>query len=113
MSFTGDIAPSGGGLMYFEQSSCLGQETEAQFTKANSDLPLQEHFSAFNANMANGGKFITGDAVAYQREHGPGKRWLVANYEAGDVVFHNPWMVHCASMNMSDTEHIRLSTDVR
>jgi phytanoyl-CoA hydroxylase len=99
--------------MYFEQSSRIGQDTEAQFTELNSKLPPEERLSAFNVNMADGGKFITGDAVAYQREHGPGRCWLVANYEAGDVVFHNPWMVHCASMNMSDTGHIRLSADIR
>jgi phytanoyl-CoA hydroxylase len=113
MILTGDIASSGGGLMYFEQSSGIGQETEAEFTERNSNLPPDERLSAFNVNMANGGKFITGNAVAYQREHGPGRRWLVANYEAGDVVFHNPWIVHCASMNMSESGSIRLSADVR
>jgi phytanoyl-CoA hydroxylase len=109
----GDIKPSEGGLMYFEQSSGIGQETEAEFTRRNANLPPEERLNAFNVNMANGGKFITGDAFRYQRERAPGRRWLIANYEAGDVVFHNPWLVHCASMNMSEAGSIRLSADVR
>jgi hypothetical protein len=39
--------------MYFEQSSGLGQETEAEFTERNKNLPPKERMSAFNVNMAN------------------------------------------------------------
>jgi phytanoyl-CoA hydroxylase len=99
--------------LYFEQYSGIDQETEAEFTKINANLSPEERLNAFNVNMTNGGKFITSDAAAYQQEHGPGRRWLVANYEAGDVAFHNPWMMHCASMNMSGAGSIRLSADVR
>lgn len=58
-----------------------------------------------------------------------GRRWLVTNYEAGDVVLHNPYMVrarlHClyrytdafqihASTINHDRDHvIRLATDLR
>ena len=46
--------------------------------------------------------------------HGKGKlRWLVGNYEAGDVVFHNPWMIHAATKNEDEYGRIRLASDLR
>jgi phytanoyl-CoA hydroxylase len=41
------------------------------------------------------------------------RRWLVANYEAGDVVFHDPYMIHTSTMNEDAEGRIRLSTDLR
>jgi ectoine hydroxylase-related dioxygenase (phytanoyl-CoA dioxygenase family) len=40
-----------------------------------------------------------------------GRRWLVGDYRAGDVVFHSPHMIH-ATLDVSGTMP-RLSTDVR
>jgi len=40
-------------------------------------------------------------------------RWLVADYEAGDMVVHTPYMVHAALNNSSPTDAMRLSTDIR
>jgi ectoine hydroxylase-related dioxygenase (phytanoyl-CoA dioxygenase family) len=40
-------------------------------------------------------------------------RWLVADYEAGDMVVHSPYMVHAATVNTSSEGRIRLSTDIR
>ena len=34
-------------------------------------------------------------------------------YEAGDVVLHNPFMVHAGAINESKTGRIRVSTDLR
>ena len=40
-------------------------------------------------------------------------RWLVADYRAGDMVVHSPYMVH-ASLNNTDPDgRMRLSTDIR
>jgi len=39
-------------------------------------------------------------------------RWLWADYEAGDVLMHSPYMIHAATAN-TDTRRMRLSTDIR
>jgi phytanoyl-CoA hydroxylase len=49
---------------------------------------------------------------AHQTDSGVGDRhWLVANYEAGDVVFHDPYIVHSSSNNEGHDGRIRISTD--
>ena len=40
-----------------------------------------------------------------------GRRWLAADYQAGDVVFHSPHMIH-ATLDVTGTMS-RLSTDIR
>lgn len=40
-------------------------------------------------------------------------RWLVTNYEAGDVVFHDPYSIHASGRNEDPENRIRLSTDLR
>lgn len=40
-------------------------------------------------------------------------RWLIADYQAGDMVIHSPYLLH-ASLNNTDMNNImRLSTDIR
>lgn len=41
------------------------------------------------------------------------RRWLVANYEAGDVVFHSPYIIHASSSNIDPYHRPRLSADIR
>jgi len=52
----------------------------------------EETRDAFNANMMSTG-FLSDGPAAFGRQHG--RRWLVAAYEAGDVVLHSPHMVRC------------------
>jgi hypothetical protein len=40
-------------------------------------------------------------------------RWLVANYEAGDMVVHSPYLVHASLNNVDPEGRMRLSTDIR
>jgi ectoine hydroxylase-related dioxygenase (phytanoyl-CoA dioxygenase family) len=40
-----------------------------------------------------------------------GRRWVAADYGAGDVVLHDPYNIHCSAVN--ETEVIRLATDLR
>ena len=40
-------------------------------------------------------------------------RWLVADYEAGDMVIHSPYMIHAATLNRDPLGRTRLSTDIR
>lgn len=110
--FAGDIAMDGGGLAYLEDSSNIGKETEDDFNTRAAQFTPDQRISAYNVNMAAGG-VITEDAMSYTDKVGQGRRWLIANYEAGDVVFHDPFMVHTATVNQSEQAKIRLSTDLR
>lgn len=49
---------------------------------------------------------------AMHSAHGDHK-WLVTNYEAGDVVFHDPYSIHASGRNEDPENRIRLSTDLR
>ncbi|KAI4092151.1 MAG: hypothetical protein LQ344_003634 [Seirophora lacunosa] len=109
----GDCAPAGGGLMYLEDSTSLGKDLEAEFLQKARHLPKQERIDAFNEFMAHDG-FMSHDAVEFREEHqGKAGRWLVGDYEAGDVVFHNPWMIHAATKNEDERGRIRLASDLR
>ena len=106
----GDCAANGGGLMYLEGSSHIGKEIEKEFMERARDMTDEERLSAFNKNMSADGT-LTQDAATFASGKG---RWLTANYEAGDVVFHNPYMIHCAVKNEDyKTGRIRLSSDLR
>ena len=109
----GDCDAMGGGLMYLEDSTQLGRDIETDFTKRAKDFTEEERISAFNSHMGRFG-FLSHDAEEFQTTYDTGKaRWLIANYEAGDVVFHNPWMIHGAAKNEDERNRIRLATDLR
>ncbi|AZI56841.1 phytanoyl-CoA dioxygenase [Nakamurella antarctica] len=40
-------------------------------------------------------------------------RWLVADYEAGDVVVHSSHIIHAGTDNVDSQDRLRLSTDIR
>lgn len=102
----------GGGLAYLEDSSNIGHITEDEFNTRAAEFSPEQRISAYNVNMAAGG-VITEDAADYTEKVGQGRKWLIADYEAGDVVFHDPYMVHTATVNQSERGIIRLSTDLR
>lgn len=104
----GDCPVNGGGLLYLENSVPLGQELEDGFTDAAKDFTQEERISAFNANMTHGG-FLEKDSGRFGTVWG--RKWLAADYEAGDVVLHNAFNIHCSAVN--ETEVIRLATDLR
>jgi phytanoyl-CoA hydroxylase len=112
----GDIAQNGGGLIYLEGSTDLGKQIEADFTEKAKEFTKEERMNAYNKNMAANGSLGDDAEEFYQRE-GKGlrgsKKWLATNYEAGDVIFHNPYIVHGTSMNEDQFNRIRLSTDLR
>lgn len=37
-------------------------------------------------------------------------RWLVANFEAGDMVIYSPYLIHAATVNFETKKRMRLST---
>ena len=109
----GDCSAGGGGLMYLENSTELGKRIESDFWKRAESFTPEEKINAFNVNMMRDGQ-LSHDAEHFGRTVADGKmRWLTANFEAGDVVFHNPYMIHGASKNEDPRGSIRLSTDLR
>lgn len=109
----GDIAMNGGGLIYLSDSKALGRSIEEDFKSRAQVLPEAERISAFNAHMGQFGQ-LSDDAGAFHRSRAASKsKWLVSDYEAGDVVFHDPFMIHGSSRNQDPTGRIRLSSDLR
>ncbi len=90
----------------------MGSELEAEFfAKAKAaGFTDDEARYAFNNNMMESGMLADGP-TAFGREHG--RRWLVADYEAGDVVLHKTFMIHASTINEDDNDAIRLATDLR
>ena len=106
--------------MYLEHSNDIGKDMEADFNKRSEEFTPEQRVSGFNMNMARDGQLshnvkdyndelITGPFGDKRKQ----RRWLVGNYEAGDVVFHDPYMIHGATKNEDPQGRIRLSTDLR
>ncbi|KAF4309985.1 putative phytanoyl- dioxygenase [Botryosphaeria dothidea] len=108
----GDVDIQGGGLIYLENSDKLGQEIEKDFTdKARAaGFTDEEAKFAFNNNMMSTGLLADGPAQ-FGRDYK--QRWLVTNYEAGDLVLHKPHMIHASTINHDPQNKIRLGTDLR
>lgn len=106
----GDIPVEMGGLIYLEQSDAVGRKLEAEFQVKNADLPPEEFISAYNRNMRENGWISTNLMEMAERFD---SRWLSADYEAGDMVVHSPYMIHAATQNNDPLHRIRLSTDIR
>jgi hypothetical protein len=116
----------------------LGKQFEDDFTESAvaSGLSDEQAKSAFNANMLESGVLTEGPAQ-FGRTHN--RRWLVSDFEAGDVVLHNTYMVglssttdscrvdnfgcfylftlnrqiHASTVNHDSNNVIRLATDLR
>ena len=106
----GDVSVDMGGLTYLEGSHEIGAAMEVQFQKDNAALRPEERISAYNRNMTEGGWVSKNLPDMAERFN---TRWLIADYEAGDVVLHSPFMIHGSTTNQSAVRRIRLSTDIR
>jgi ectoine hydroxylase-related dioxygenase (phytanoyl-CoA dioxygenase family) len=106
----GDTPTEMGGLCYLEGSHALGRRLEAEFNAASGDLAAADRVSAYNKHMKAGG-WISDNLPEMAEQFD--SRWLVADYEAGDVMLHSPFMVHAATSNDGKAKRIRLSTDIR
>ncbi|KAI1453232.1 hypothetical protein F4805DRAFT_461976 [Annulohypoxylon moriforme] len=108
----GDVALDGGGLIYLENGHTLGQEIEKDFYEKakQTGLTEEEAKNAFNKNMMGGGLIADG-AKSFADAHA--RRWLVTDYQAGDVVLHTPYMIHASTINKDPKNVIRLGTDLR
>jgi hypothetical protein len=105
----GDTPVEMGGLCYLEGSDAWGRRLEAEHAARAAGLTPEERISAFNRQMTGG--WLTKDLASLAAE--TGLRWLVADYAAGDVVLHSPYMIHASTMNVDPAGRIRLSTDIR
>ena len=106
----GDTPVEMGGLCYLEGSHTLGRKMEQEFQAASADLPPEQRLTAYNKYMKAGG-WITDNLPELADQ--ANARWLIADYEAGDVMLHTPFMIHAATANESPDRRIRLSTDIR
>lgn len=97
----GGVSLEGGGLMYLEGSSDIGKTTEEEFARNAENLSDEERVSVFNKNMNDGG-FLSRDTVKYGEQLN--RKWLITEYEAGDVIFHNPFMVHASCKHKGSEE---------
>jgi ectoine hydroxylase-related dioxygenase (phytanoyl-CoA dioxygenase family) len=106
----GDIPVEMGGLIYLEHSDAVGRQMEAEFSLKNVHLTPEERISAYNRNMRENGWISTNLVAMADRFE---SRWLIADYEAGDMVIHSPYMIHAATLNRDPLHRMRLSTDIR
>lgn len=108
----GDIKVEGGGLIYLERGHTLGSELEEAFTTKAKETGLTEEEArfAFNQNMMHGGILASGP-IAFGQQHG--RKWLLTDYEAGDVVLHHAYMIHASTINHDAEGIIRVGTDLR
>ena len=106
----GDVPVEMGGLVYLEGSHTWGVRMEEEFRGQNHTMSREEQINAYNKNMSSTG-WLTKDLphLADRLD----TRWLIADYEAGDMVVHSAYMIHAATINESHEGRLRLSTDIR
>ena len=122
----GDCRANGGGLIYLEDSEKLGKDIEDDFYERaeHNGFTHEEKINAFNRNMDtvlgvlnnNPDEFVDQYGSRVSKKMGEERvvyKWLTANYEAGDVVFHMPHTIHASCSNEDKDSMIRLSTDLR
>jgi ectoine hydroxylase-related dioxygenase (phytanoyl-CoA dioxygenase family) len=106
----GDVPVEMGGLVYLEGSHTVGIEMEKEFSRKAQDLTPEERINAYNKNMSEGG-WVSKDLPDMAERFDA--RWLVADYEAGDIMLHSPYMIHASTTNVDPQNRVRLSTDIR
>ena len=70
----------------------IGEEFENNFTKKAKECGMsdEEAKDGFNQNMLSGG-LLSHSPAAFGRDYN--RKWLVTDYEAGDVVLHSSYAV--------------------
>jgi len=106
----GDIPRRMGGLVYLEGSHAIGVKMEQEFAERAAELSPQERINAFNKHMTEG-RWVSKDLPDMAQRFD--SRWLVADFEAGDLMLHSPYMIHASTDNQDVENRIRLSTDLR
>lgn len=82
----GDTPVTMGGLIYLEGSDPWARQMETDFNASNPQMTRAERVNAFKQDMYGG--WLTKDLPSLaERING---RWLIADYEAGDMMIHSP-----------------------
>ena len=89
-----------GGLVYLKGSYLKGEAMEAQFRLENASLPPEERVSTYIRNLTEGGWISRRLSEVAQKVGG---RWLITDYQAGNVVLHSPYTIHAALSNQDPT----------
>jgi ectoine hydroxylase-related dioxygenase (phytanoyl-CoA dioxygenase family) len=105
----GDVPVEMGGLLYLEGSHELGRQIEAERIARVAGLPADDRISAYVGAQENG--WLGQDLAAIARQ--TGKRWLVGDFAAGDMLVHSPYIIHASTTNEDTSGRMRLSTDIR
>jgi len=105
----GDVPVEMGGLIYLEGSAAVGRQLEAEYLQQTATLPYEKRISAYNFGSKSG--WLGEDLPAIAEKYGG--RWLVGNYEAGDMLIHGPYTIHASTENCDKQGRMRLSTDIR
>ncbi|KAK5685695.1 hypothetical protein LTR17_027008 [Elasticomyces elasticus] len=113
----GDCAADEGGLMYLEGSTDIGVAMGEEYMERCEYLTPEERIDRLNQNMARNGQLshnvVELDANTKVKSSSSKRRqWLAADYEAGDVVFHNPYIIHGAVKDENPLGRVRLGTDL-
>ncbi len=105
----GDVPVEMGGLIYLEGSATVGRQIEADYRQQTANLTQEQRVSAYFLGSKSGwlGENLPEIAEKY------GGRWLVGNYEAGDMLIHSPYTIHASTENCDKLGRMRLSTDIR
>lgn len=106
----GDISPKGSGVIYLEDSIAIARNMEKQWQQGAMHLSEEERISAFNSSMTDGAR-CAADCSEFSTEKK--RKWLVGNYEAGDIVLHDAFIIHTTAPNEDPDGIVRLSTDLR
>jgi ectoine hydroxylase-related dioxygenase (phytanoyl-CoA dioxygenase family) len=106
----GDISVVDGGLVYLKNSHALGVQMEKDFRLKSADLSPEEQINAYNTHMTEGG-WVSNNLPDMANKFDT--QWLAADYQAGDVVLHSPFMIHASTNNANPDGRFRLSTDIR
>ncbi len=106
----GDVPLEMGGLTYLEGSDTFGRQMEADFAVRSAAFSPEERLNAYNKHMSATGGIGKDLSLLVNRYQ---TRWLVADYEAGDMVVHTSYMIHASTQNISHDGRMRLSTDIR
>jgi len=91
----GDVPLERGGLCYLEASH----------------VPVMAEETAAEAANLRPARSMTPDLPTLAEKYDT--RWLVTDYDAGDVVVHSAHLIHAALDNVDSHGRLRLSTDIR
>ena len=106
----GDISMTMGGLTYLEKSSNLGKDIEMTFEKNMAKKTTESQTRIRSKGMGGRGWL---DKNLSRLANKTDTRWLITDYKAGDLVLHNPYIIHASLTNIDSLDRIRLSTDIR